>query len=152
MSNTLAFRSTLRAEVIRGGIVEDLGVVSTKMVTTAFVEALVDALQAPVAAFSTYKYHDSGTGTTAAAIADTTLETPCAEARTTGTQTEGDDAYVYKSAATHTYAGTFTITEHGLFNAASGPTLMDRSVFAGIPMTAPNQIRFTYTLTCVAGG
>lgn len=134
------------------GDVEDLGVVSIHAVTDAFVEAIVDTLQSPVAAFSDYKYHDSGEDNTVESATDTALGTPCGEARDTGTQTEGATANIYKSVATHTYAGTFTITEHGLFNAAAAGTLMDRSVFTAVNVAPGDKIEFTYQLTCASGG
>ncbi len=145
--------ATLSAKVTRAnGDVEELGIISTHAVTDAFVEQLVDALQAPVASFSNYKWGDSGTGTIAEAADDTTLETPCGEARDAGTQIEGATADIYKSVATHTYAGNFTITEHGLFNAAAAGTLMDRSVFTAISVVNGDKVEFTYILTCNSGG
>ena len=145
--------STLSARVLRrNGDVEDLGVICRKAVTDAFVEEIVDTLQSAVAAFDDYKYHDSGTGTTGAIAANTTLETPCGEARDTGTQTEGATANIYKSVATHTYAGTFAITEHGLFNAAAAGTLMDRHTFSAINVVSGDKIEFTYEITFTSGG
>jgi len=134
------------------GTVEDKGVVSIHAVTDAFVAQLVDTLQSSVAAFSTYKYHDSGTEDTAEDETDTALGTPCGEARDVGTQIEGATANIYKSVAIHTYAGTFAIVEHGLFNAATVGTLMDRSVFSAINILAGDKIEYTYQLTCTAGG
>ena len=127
-------------------------VVKNRVVTDAYANLLVDDLQASVAGHSTFKYHDSGTGTGAEAAADTGLGTPTAEARDTGTQVEGATANVYKSVATHTYAATFAITEHGLFNAATAGTLMDRSVFAAINVVSGNQIQWTYELSVSSGG
>ena len=126
--------------------------VRNRVVTNAYAALLVDELQASVAAHSTFKYHDSGTGTVAEAAADTGLGTPCGEARDTGTQIEGATANIYRSVATHTYAATFAITEHGLFNAATAGTLMDRSVFAAINVASGNQIQWTYELTISSGG
>jgi hypothetical protein len=142
----------LSARVIReGGAVQDLGVIARKKVTTAFVNHLVDSLQNQTTKpIDTFKYHDSGTGVVAESNADTALGTPCGEARDVGTQIEGASANIYKSVATHTYAGPFAITEHGLFSASSGPTLMDRSVFAAINVVATEKIEFTYELTCNA--
>ena len=126
-------------------------VVRNRVVTDAYATLLVDELQASVAAHSTFKYHDSGTGTTAEAATQTALVTPCGEARDTGTQTE-TSAKVYKSVATHTYAGTFAITEHGLFNASTVGTMMDRSLFATINVVSGNQIQWTYELSVSSGG
>ena len=106
--------------------------VADRVITTAFVNDIVDNLIAEVSTFGDYKYHDSGTGTNAEDASDTALQTPCGEARTAGTQEEGSQTYEYKSIATHTYAGSFAITEHGLFNAATVGILMDRTVFSAI--------------------
>jgi len=142
----------LSARVIRkNGAVQDLGVIARKKVTTAFVNHLVDSLQNQTTKpIDTFKYHDSGTGVAAESNADTALGIPCGEARDIGTQIEGASANIYKSVATHTYAGPFAITEHGLFSASSGPTLMDRSVFSPINVVATEKIEFTYELTCQA--
>lgn len=127
-------------------------VVNDKVVTDAYVALLVDDLQASQAAHSTFSFHDSGTGTVAEAAGDTTLGTACGEARDDGTQVEGATANIYKSVATHTYAGTFAITEHGLFSALTGGTLMDRTVFSAINVVADNQIEFTFEITFSSGG
>ena len=145
--------ATLSARITRkNGTVDDRGIISVHAVTDAFVAQLVDSLQSSEATFSDYKYHDSGTGTNVEAAADTTLETPTGEARDVGSQIEGATANVYKSVATNTYAGSFAITEHGLFNLAAGGTLMDRSVFTALTVASGDQIEFTYQLTCTAGG
>jgi len=125
---------------------------STRCVTDAYVALLVDDLQASQATHSTFKYHDSGTGTATESATDTGLGTPCGEARDTGTQGEGATANIYKSVATHTYGGSFAITEHGLFNASTGGTLMDRSKFAAVNVAAGEKIEFTYTLVVSSGG
>jgi len=134
------------ARHIRNG--EEIGrrEVLNKKVTTAFVNDIVDNLITETSAFGDYKYHDSGTGTGAENKSDTGLGTPCGESRDAGTQVEGSQTYEYKSVATHTYAGTFAITEHGLFNAASNGTLMDRTVFDAINVVANDKIEFTFTI------
>jgi len=150
--HSITATSTLGMRVIRGdGRVEDLGIVSRKKVTLAFVNDIVDALQGlatPYANFKEYKYHDYGTGAVGESNADTILGNDCGEAREVGTQVEAA-ANIYKSVATHTFAGTFAITEHGLFNVvtANTPTLMDRSVFAAINVVSGDKIESTYQLT-----
>ncbi len=145
--------SKLSAKVTRvNGDVEDLGVISRRVVTDAFVAYLVDSLQGTEADWVNFKYHDSGTGTDAEAAADTGLQTPCGEARDVGSQIEGATANIYKSVATNTYAGGFAITEHGLFNEAAAGILMDRSVFSPITVASGDKIEFTYQLTCTSGG
>jgi hypothetical protein len=126
-------------------------VVKNKCVTNAFVNLLVDELQSDQATFNSFKYHGSGTGTADESASDTALGTEV-ETRNTGTQTEGSSPNIYKSVATHTYGNTYAITEHGLFNASTAGTLMDRSKFAAINVVSGNQIEFTYELTCSSGG
>jgi len=139
--------ASLSIKHIRGsdGKVTDFGVVSRKKVTGAFVNYICTNLAAELAAFGDFKFHDSGTGTTAESNADTAMETACGEGRDTGTQVASTNTYT--SVATNTYAGGFAITEHGLFNIATGGILMDRSVFAAINVVATDQIEFTYVLT-----
>jgi len=129
----------------------DYGVVSRRCITDAFVEMLVDTLQSADATFSDFKYHDSGEGFTAEDATDTALETPCAEARDAGTQTEGATANIYRSVATHTYAGAFSITEHGLFNAATVGILLDRSVFTAKAVGIGDKLEFTYEVIFPSG-
>ena len=144
-------RAQLSARVFRGGKVEDLGVICQRKVTTAFVNYLVDSMQdSTTYPMNVFKYHDSGTGVGGESNGDTGLGTPCGEARDSGTTVEGASANIYKTVATHTYAGSFAITEHGVFSAAGAGTLMDRSVFAAINVSSGNSIEFTYQLTASA--
>jgi hypothetical protein len=135
----------------KNGPVVDYGVVSLRVVTTAFVEFMVDELQAETAEWGDFKYHDSGVGVTGAAIGDTAIETTDGEARATGTQTE-NGANVYESVGTINYTTTKAITEHGLFSTIAAATLMDRHVFAAINVVNGDSIQFTYNLTVTAGG
>lgn len=140
--------AVLKATLIRAdGSVVDYGVVSRRLVTTAFRDAIVGALAggAAYSAFADFKYHDSGTGSTAEANNQTALVTPTGVARAEGTQV--DAAPIYRSVATITYNDTYSITEHGLFNASSSGVLMDRSVFSGIDVDENDQITFTYEIT-----
>lgn len=130
----------------------DHGIVSYRVVTTAFVNFMVDQLQVETSQWGDFKYHDSGVGTTAENVADTDIETTDGESRATGTQAEGASANIYQSVGTINYTTTKAITEHGLFSQATGTTLMDRSVFSAINVVNGDAIQFTYELTCTAGG
>ena len=153
LSGAISITSSLALRVFRlDGSIEDRGIVSTRKVTDDFVELLVDALQGSEVDYDTFKYHDSGTDNTSEAAADDALKAPCGDARTEGTQIEGATGNIYKSVATHTYGGAYTIVEHGLFNAAAAGTLMDRSVFTGVVVTSGDKIEFTYSLVFTAGG
>ena len=149
----VSITSSLALRVFRrDGSFEDRGIVSTRKVTDDFVGLLVDALQGLAVDYDTFKYHDSGTDNTPEAAADDALKAPCGDARTEGTQIEGATGNIYKSVATHTYGGSYTIVEHGLFNAAAAGVLMDRSVFTGVVVASGDKIEFTYQLTFTAGG
>jgi hypothetical protein len=127
------------------------GVVSRRVVTTAFVNFVTDQLQTETSVFGDFKYHDAGVGTTAENVADTGIETTDGESRATGTQTESA-SNAYRSVGTISYTSTKAITEHGLFNDSSAGTLMDRSVFSAINVVNGDSIQFTYTLTISSGG
>jgi len=144
---------TLRLRLIRaGGSVVNYGLVSTNLVTTAFVDFMVDELQADTTEWGDFKYHDSGVGTTAANVTDVDMETTDGESRVTGTQIEGASANIYKSVGTIDYTTTKAITEHGLFSTLAAATLMDRHVFAAINVVNGDSVEFTYQLTCTSGG
>ena len=141
----------LNAKIIRSnGEIDDLGLISTKVVTTAGVNYIVDAFQNTVEV-ENMKYHDSGTGVTAENVADTTMETAYGGARATGTTTEGASANIYRTVGTISYTSTLAITEHGIFSASTSGTLLDRSVFTAINVVNGDSIEFTYELTFPAG-
>jgi hypothetical protein len=144
--------SELRLSLLRAdGSVVNYGVVNRRVITTAFVNFMVDQLQTETSVWGDFKFHDSGVGTTAAAVGDTGIETTDGEGRATGTQTEGA-ANVYVSVGTISYTTTKAITEHGLFNDASAGTLMDRHVFSAVNVISGDSIQFTYSLTVSSGG
>jgi hypothetical protein len=130
----------------RGGKMVDLGLLGKRVVTTAGVNYLVDDWD------TGSDYHDSGTGSTAENIADTTLVTQAGPTtRATGTKSQ-PSANILRSVGTIAYTGTLAITEHGLFDqAAQGGTLWDRTVFAAINVENGDSIEFTYNCTITAG-
>ena len=151
VAGVLAAYSQLTAvKIHRDGHREYLGVLGRRVVTTAFVDFVVDQLQTETAVFGDFKYHDSGVGITGELIGDTGIETTDGESRATGTQTESA-ANAYRSVATISYTTTKAITEHGLFNDVTAGTLMDRTVFAALNVVNGDAIQFTYTLTLTAG-
>ena len=143
--------SELSVKVIRGdGTVEDFGVVSRRVVTDAGVAFLTDCFM-NTAEPENMNWHDCGTGVAAEAVGNTALGTSFGGARVSGTQSK-PTAPQYRTVATITPGGVFAITEHGIFSASSVGTLLDRSVFAAINVTAPDSIQFTYTFTITSGG
>ena len=141
----------LEARLIKkDGEVINYGTLGYRVATTAFVNFMVDQLQAETSEWGDFKYHDSGIGTTNEAVGDTDIETSDEEDRVAGTQTE-DDADDYQSVGTISYTTTKAITEHGLFSQSTGTTLMDRTEFSAINVENGDSIQFTYTLNCAAG-
>jgi hypothetical protein len=88
-----------------------------------------------------------GTGTTAAAVGDTTLETAVASSRvtlTSATVTTNNVAYVATFPAG---TGTGALTEAGIFNASSSGTMLCRTVFSVINKGAADTLGITWTVT-----
>jgi len=135
-----------------GGLVEDKGLVSDRVITDDFAEYYIDCLQGTETGIADFKYHDSGTGITAEAETDSALVIPTGIARVTGSQIEGANAKTYRTLAIITYDGAYDITEWGLFNAASAGTMMDRAVITSIPVVLNYQLQFTYDHVAVSGG
>lgn len=134
------------------GTVTDYGVVSYRVVTTAYVTALAtNQFDGSAPAPTAFDYHDCGTGTNAEAAGDTALQTPYGGARTNGTPTN-PSAGVYRNTGTINFTSTLAITEHGVFSASSAGTLLDRSVFSAVNVVNLDAISFQYSLTYASGG
>ena len=137
----------LSARLRRNGVWRDLGLLSCKLVTTAFADYIVDSLQdSTTYPLDAFHYHASGTDNTAESNTQTALLAEVGT-RASGTQTEGSSTNIFKSVGTQTYSSTYTIYEHGLFSASSGGTLLDRSVITGQAVQNNDQIEWTYELT-----
>ena len=150
IQRAVSFYAELSAIIIQSnGIRLDLGVLSRKVVTNAGVQFLRDCFMNTSEA-ENINWHDSGTGTGAEAVTDTTI-TAAGPARVSGTQST-PASNQYRSVGTIAYTSTLAITEHGLFTASTSGTLWDRSVFSAINVVNGDSIQFTYTLTINAGG
>lgn len=141
---------------------EHYGVVSRRVVTDAFVAAVVDALDVGVGfTLSNFRYHGIGTGTTAEAANQTALVTELtteytSNVRATGTATQ-PSANIYTSTATNTLdSGTPALREHAVFTQAAtgGGTMLDRSLYASITLdgTVGDGLQSAYSLTLTSGG
>lgn len=141
------------AGMVHSGHLHPLALPSLGIVTTAGVNYMASdfASGGVTPTISGFKFHDSGTGTTAAAVGDTAMQTPSGVARVTGTPTN-PSANQYRSVATIAYVSTLAITEWGLFSASTVGTLWDRRVFSAINVVSGDSIQFTYTLTVNNGG
>ncbi len=132
------------------GTTVNYGVLGRRVVTTAYCEFMVDQHQTESSVIGDFKFHDSGVGTTNEASGDTDIETTDGESRATGTQVE-QSSIIYRSVGIIPYTTTKAITEHGLFSAATGATLMDRTEFAIINVVNGDSIQYTYGITYTAG-
>jgi hypothetical protein len=92
-------------------------------------------------------YMELGTGTTAAAVGDTTLQAAISGSRVTlasTTVTANAIAYVASFPAG---TGTGAVTEAGIFNAASAGTMLCRTVFSVVNKGAADAMSITWTIT-----
>lgn len=100
------------------------------------------------AAESAMSHMAVGTGSTAAAAGDTALGTESARVSLDSTtQTNEDVVYVATFGAG---TGTAALTEAGILNAASGGTMLCRTVFSTINKGASDSLEITWTITISA--
>lgn len=99
------------------------------------------------AASNVMSHMELGTGTTAAAVGNTTLETVISASRTalsSGTSSTNVVTYVASFPAG---TGTGAVTEAGIFNASSGGTMLCRTVFSVVNKGADDAMSITWTIT-----
>jgi hypothetical protein len=129
------------------GWLENVGLSSMGKVTVAFINFESLMLVTDATTIGDFKFHEVGLSAAAEANTDTALTTTTAIARATGTQLN-PTAPTYQSVATVTADTTETWQEHGIFNAASGVTLLDRSLLSPtVAVNSPDTVQLTYTLT-----
>jgi hypothetical protein len=137
----------------RDGSITDYGLLGRHLVVTAGKNYLASAFDNTVEP-ETLKYHGYGTGTTAAAIGDTGLQTELTtqyavdSTRPTGSQAHSSATYTTVATLSPDSGGTIAVTEWGLFSAASSTTLFDRQVFSAVNLVASSDsLTTTYVLT-----
>lgn len=117
---------------------------TTNLITTAGRNAIVERLDSSPATAAP-SHMAIGTGTTAAAAGDTTLQTELdRNALTSNTSSANVLTMVGDWAAGD---GTGAITEAGVLNAASNGTLYSRAVFTVINKGAADTLQITWTYT-----
>jgi hypothetical protein len=149
----LSFKTNLKITLIgvdgKPKLTRDLG---SGLITTAGVNAIAaDFSGLGGVDITNFKWHDAGTGTTAAAIGDTALQTPSGMARVSGSQTN-PTANTYLSTAVIPYTGAFNITEWAIFSASTVGTMLDHRVFGAQAVANGESIFYQWTLTVNAGG
>ncbi len=99
-----------------------------------------------------FTYLELGIGTTAANVADTTLESAITDsglARAAGTCTRVTTTVTNDTAQityTWTASGNKDVTEAGVFNASSAGTMLARQVFTAVPILSGDSVAFTYKI------
>lgn len=88
-----------------------------------------------------------GTGTTAAAAADTALQTAISGSRVALTSTTVSSNTITYVASFPAGTGTGAVTEAGIFNAASAGTMACRTVFPVVNKQAGDSMTVTWTIT-----
>lgn len=88
-----------------------------------------------------------GTGSTAAAAANTTLGTESARVGLTSTTNNNNDVVYVATFPANTPSSAAAITEAGLFNASSGGTMLCRTVFAQVNKQTADALTITWTVT-----
>ena len=152
------YGSLYLTHITSDGEVIELGLASMRVVTTAGANYLVDAFQ-NTTELENLKYHGIGTGAASEASSDTALGTESTTAlnpdstRATGSTTEGASANIYRTVGTVTVDASVACTEHGVFSQATtgGGTLLDRSVFSVVNLSANDSLQSTYDFTITAG-
>lgn len=145
---SLALPGNRLADAVRAGIIS-LATVFTNAGAAIVTNRITQAGTAP-------KNIGWGTGTTAAAVGDTALQTEAApttsggrtvgtESRTTVTNTNDN----YQVVGTVTAGSTLAITEAGLFDATSAGNMLIHSVFTAVNVVSGDSIAFTFGLKFV---
>jgi hypothetical protein len=86
-----------------------------------------------------------GTGTTAAALTDTTLGSELARSAFTSSSVASNVVTLSTTYAAGT--GTGALTEAGIFNAGSGGTMLSRVVFSAINKGSADSLTITWIIT-----
>jgi hypothetical protein len=144
----LAIRSELAVEVMYpDGLTVDYGVLSRRIVTTAFVSGLVSLLSGSgFPGVNTFVYHQIGTGSNPEDASQTALVAPVGPPVSGTRSATYPNQYVTQATQTVNTSG--VIFEHGVFNSLN--MLLDRSKFStGVPVTSGVTVTTTYTLTIV---
>lgn len=154
--NIMECLGCLYAKVERpDGTFKDYGLVSVREVTSAFADHLVDCLTTSGDVLDNFNQHKMGAGSTAETSDQTALITQQVGAQgATGNAaaTHGDTSNIYQTVGTLTAGSAYGCREHGVFNASTGGTMLDRSVVTNIDLNTDDVVTWTYELTINAGG
>lgn len=126
------------------GIVKDSREIKNLVVTSG--KTFIASRMVGVAA-TVMDWMELGTGTTAAAVGDTALQTPISGSRVTLTSGTAATNVVTYVASFPAGTGTGAVTEAGVFNAASAGTMLCRTVFSVVNKGSADAMSITWTIT-----
>jgi hypothetical protein len=128
------------------GWLENIGLASKGKVTVAFRDFETAQLVTETSAYGDFKWHEVGISAQGEVNTDQALITPTGIARVAGTQVDGVGTYT--TVATIEADAIEVWYEHGVFNAVSGVTMLDRSLIDPPPAVVPGDtVQFTYVMT-----
>lgn len=149
LPGNLMFATNLTIKHIRNGQVIEVRDCGSGVITTAGAIAL-----AAGSALTDFKYHDSGSSSSTATIAQTDLVSPLT-ANEIGGRPLGTSLHVlnvYENVGNVQYSSSLSIAEWGIFNDPTAGTMLDRKTFSAISVQAFDFLQFIYALTIVPGG
>jgi hypothetical protein len=128
------------------GAVKDTRAIKNLVVTagkTFIASSILKTTNSPAA----MTYMGLGTGTTAAAAGDTTLQTPIASSRVTFASATSATNIVTYVASFPAGTGTGAVTEAGIFNDVTAGTMLCRTVFSVVNKGANDAMSITWQIT-----
>lgn len=136
----------------KNGNIKDVRVVRN-LITSAGKTGLASRIGG-AGAEAAFTYLAVGTGTTAAAVGDTTLETEISDSglsRVNATASRVTTSVTNDTAqlvTTFSVSGTKAVTEAGILNASSSGVLLCRQVFTAVNVVSGDSLQLTYKIAC----
>jgi hypothetical protein len=149
--DSLTISGLIEIDVIRNGKVVEHREIKN-LITTAG-KGEVTNLMGNVSSPAYFTYLAVGTGATAAAAGDTTLQTEITDsglaraAATVTRQTTTTTNDTLRLIKSWTVSGTKAITECGILNAASAGVLLGRQVFSAVNVVSSDTFQVTYSVS-----
>ena len=144
----------VRLDHIRDGVIIDTREYHNMIVDAG--KALVAGLMLTDVGGTAFDYIAIGTGVVAEDHTDTALGTEISSgggSRTAGTGTRVTTTYTNDTAqlvVTFNFTASFAVTESGVFNAASGPTMLCRKTFSAINVGNGDSLQVTWKIVVSA--
>jgi len=151
MNEVFKVKGLIELSLIRDGKTVDKRTIKNVITTAALAE--ISGLVGNTGSKTAFTYLAVGVGTTAAASADTALETEITDsgleraASTVSQQTTTETNDTLQLLKSWTASGAKAVTECGALNAASSGTLLGHQVFSAINVTSGDTLELTYNFS-----